>query len=333
MDSIVYIIIGIFVVLYIIDKKEPVQPIVEKLSLEEKKNKVSMTIEDKKQEARNEIYKSILNTVKEINPLKTYNLWTYIELTEKSHNLQLSYRKLEIPVFFKKCIDRMKKVYPDIIVLTPLNIKEYLPEFDIEMGLNATLPLKLRIDILFASILEQHGGLCLSPGTILYNVSNPLNLLKSYEIVTFGADKNMLQAQNHIYFPNSYVLGSQKGTSFIKEYKRNLIMMKNDTHLYNFKNLEGSDILTYLLKLHKPTQYHFGTEYDGSYNSKYQTISLKDYMGTMDIDFLNKDKLLFVSIPYDILLKTTQYKWLFELSDLQFIESNLVIKRLLLKDI
>ena len=121
--------------------------------------------------------------------------------------------------------------------------------------------------------------------------------------------------------------------TFIKEYKRNLIMMKNDTHLYNFKNLEGSDILTYLLKLHKPTQYHFGTEYDGSYNSKYQTISLKDYMGTMDIDFLNKDKLLFVSIPYDILLKNSQYKWFFELSDIQFIESNLVIKRLILKDI
>ena len=333
MDSIVYIIIGTFVVLYIIDKKEPVQPTVEKLSLEEKKNKVSMTIEDKKQEARNEIYKSILNTVKEINPLKTYNLWTYIELTEKSHNIQLSYRKLDLPIFFKKCIERMKQEYPDIIVLTPLNIKEYLPEFDIEMGLNATLPLKLRIDILFASILEQHGGLCLSPGTILYNVSNPLNLLKSYEIVTFGANKNMLQAQNNIYFPNSYVLGSQKDTTFIKEYKRNLIMMKNDTHLYNFKNLEGSDILTYLLKLHKPTQYHFGTEYDGSYNSKHQNISLKDYMGTMDLDFLNKEKLLFVSIPYDILLKTTQYKWLFELSTLQFIESNLVIKRLLLKDI
>lgn len=227
----------------------------------------------------------------------------------------------------------MKEVYPDIIILTPLNIKEYLPEFDIEMGLNATLPLKLRIDILFASILEQHGGLCLSPGTILYNVSNPLNLLKSYEIVTFGANKNILQAQNHIYFPNSYVLGSQKDTTFIKEYKRNLIMMKNDTHLYNFKNLEGSDILTYLLKLHKPTQYHFGTEYDGSYNSKHQHISLKNYMGTMDLDFLNKEKLLFISIPYDILLKNSQYKWFFELSDIQFIESNLVIKRLILKDI
>ena len=92
-------------------------------------------------------------------------------------------------------------------------------------------------------------------------------------------------------------------------------------------------ILSYLLELHKPTQYHYGTEFDGSYNSKYQTIPLRNFMGTEQLDFLNKSKLMMVSFPYDILLKSPQYHWFINLSELQFAQSNLILKRLLIKDI
>ena len=64
-----------------------------------------MTIEEKKRERRNNIYKNILTTLKEVNPLKTYRVWTYIEIPNTSRNIQLSYRKMGIPVYFRKCID------------------------------------------------------------------------------------------------------------------------------------------------------------------------------------------------------------------------------------
>lgn len=333
MDTIIYIIIGIFIILYIIDKKELVPPEIETMSIKEEIQEKVMTIEEKKTERRNNIYKNILTTLKEENPLKTYRVWTYIEIPNTSRNIQLSYRKMDIPIYFKKCIDLMKKNVPELIILTPLNIIDYLPDFSMEMKHESIVPLKLRIDLLFASILEEYGGLCISPGTILYDVNNALSLLKKYELVTFGGNPSILQSQNHIYYPNSYIIGSQKGTIFIKEYKRYLLMMKEDTSLYNFKVFDDSDIISHLVQKIKPSQYHFGTDYDGTYNSKLQKISLKEYMGATDLDFSDKNKLMVVSVPYDILLKTSQYKWFLDLSEIQFIESNLVLKRLILTDI
>ena len=66
----------------------------------------------------------------------------------------------------------MKKNVPELIVLTPLNIKEFLPDFDIEMNKDSDIPLKLRIDILYASILKDYGGICVSPGTVVYDIIN-----------------------------------------------------------------------------------------------------------------------------------------------------------------
>ena len=50
-------------------------------------------------------------------------------------------------------------------------------------------------------------------------------MLKSYEIVTFGGSPSVLQAHNNLYYPNSYVLGSQEKSSFIQEYKRLLLLV------------------------------------------------------------------------------------------------------------
>ena len=329
-NTIIYVIVGIFVLMYIIDKKAIVKPTVEKL--EEGPTKV-LTFEEKKIKRRNEIYKDILQTVQDINPLKTYRVWTYIEIPNESKNIQLSYTKYSIPIYFRKCIDMMKQVIPELIILTPLNIKEYLPDFDIEMKKESILPLKFRTDFLFASILKEYGGLCISPGAIVYDVSSALSLLHKYDIVTFGSNPSILNSYNHIYFPNTYIIGSQKGSQIIKEYYRLLLLRKKDKFQFNLNNKSSEDILSQLLSEQKPTQYHFGTEYDGTYNSKHQMISLDKYMGTSDIDFLSKDKLMVISIPYDILLESTKYKWFMNLSEVQFLDSNLIVKRLLFKDI
>ena len=156
-------------------------------------------------------------------------------------------------------------------------------------------------------------------------------MLKKYEIVTYGGNSKILQSHNNIKYPNSYVIGSQKKTPFIQEYKRFLLLLIKDTYLYNFKVVDDSDILSHLIKDLEPTQFHFGTEYDGTYNSRLQKISLSEYMGTYDIDFQNKERLSLISVPYDILLKTSKYKWFFDLSEGQFMNSNLELKNLILK--
>jgi len=332
MDTIIYVIIGIFVLLYVIDKKELVKINVKTPTIGETVKPV-LTFEEKKKKKKNDIYKEVLTTLKEQNPLKTDRVWTYIEIPNDSKNIQLSYQKLKIPIYFQKCIDLMKQNVPELIILTPLNIVEYLPNFDIEMKKESDIPLKLRLDILFATILKEYGGVCVSPGTIVYDISQALKLLSNYEVVTFGGNPGVIQSQNHIYYPNTYIIGAQKGSTVIKEYLRYLLLLQVNEYHYNIKNSSSSDLLSELLKLHKPPQYHFGTEYDGTYNSKFQTISLKNYMGTSNIDFLNKDKLMVISLPYDILLKTSQYQWFLNLSGIQFVESNLVLQRLLLKDI
>ena len=265
MDTLIYVIIAILILLYIIDKKEPLTPMVDiQPAVKVKKDHELLTNREK----RDKIYKNIYKSIKEINPLKTYRSWTYIEIPEGRRNIQLSYNTLNIPVFFKKCIELMKNNIPELIILTPINIKDYLPDFPIEMKYDSEIPLKLRIDLLFAYILNSYGGLCISPGTIVYDVNRPLSMLKKYEIVTFGGNPTILQ-------------------------------------------------------------FHFGTEYDGTYNSKLEKIHLSMYMGTHAIDFQNKERLIVISIPYDTLLNTSKFQWFLKLSNEQFNSSNLEIKKLI----
>ena len=329
METLIYVIIAIFILLYIIDKKEPLPPKINAPIEEPNKEKIPLTDEEKRQR----IYKNIFTSIKEINPLKTYRVWTYVEIPNDSRNVQLSYRKMGIPFYFKKCIDLMKQNVPELVILTPINIKDYLPDFPIDMKNTSEIPLKIRIDILFASILERYGGLCISPGTIVYNVNQALRMLKKYEIVTFGGSPSVLQSHNNLSYPNSYIIGSQENTPFIQEYKRLLLLLVDDTYLYNFKVADDSDLLSYLIRKLEPSQFHFGTEYDGSYNSKLEKIPLSTYMGTYTIDFQNKERLSLISIPYDILLRTREYQWFLDLSKEQFMQSNLELKNLIQKDI
>ena len=110
MNTIIYIILGVFVLMYIIDKKEIVKPIIERFDEDENiPKKKFLTFEEKKMKQRNELYKSIFQNIQDINPLKTYRVWTYVEIINDSRNIQLSYTKYKIPVYFKKCIDLMKE--------------------------------------------------------------------------------------------------------------------------------------------------------------------------------------------------------------------------------
>ena len=95
---------------------------------------------------------------------------------------------------------------------------------------------------------------------------------------------------------------------------------------------DDSDILSHLIGMLEPSQYHFGTEYDGTMNSRLERISLSDYLGTYEIDFQNKENLSVITVPYDMLFNS-KYKWFLNLSEEQFANSSLEINRLLSKDI
>ena len=331
MKTVIFIVIGSLVLLYMIDKTEIVKPELSENKVESETEN-TITFENEKEKRKNEIYKNIFKSIKEVNPLRTERVWTYIEITNENRNIQLSYQKIHIPVYFKKCIELMKKNVPELIVLTPINIKEYLPDFKFEMNYKSKIPLKLRTDILFASILEEYGGLCISPVTIVYNVDEALKKLKNYEIVTFGGNIRIGNCDNNLEFPNSYIIGSQKKSPFIQEYKRYLELLEKDTYLYNFKIYDDSDILSHLINILEPSQYHFGTEYDGTINSRLERISLSDYLGTYEIDFQKKENLSVITVPYDMLFNS-KYKWFLNLSEEQFTNSSLEINRLISKNI
>ena len=328
MKTLFLIVVAIFILLFIIDKKAPL-PIEEENFMKTKNKNNNENDKNMKQipdssstgiiEVQNELSNEVLSFIKEINPLKSYKVWTYIESVNG-----------KIPTFFKKCIDTMTQKVPDLIILTPRNIHKYLPNFPLEMDETSEIPLKKRVDTLFASILESHGGLCISPGTVVINVDDYLFKLKTHELVTIGSSMGTINSYNNKNYPNTYVIGSQKKVPIIIEYKRLLLQSIRKKLLNNKLHMDESyNILSHLIPSYDTKHFHYGPEYDGSYNSNMELVNIKDYLSTHSNNFLDKDKLMLLSIPYDTLLSGVQYQWLLNLHEDDFNTSDLEIKRLM----
>ena len=324
MKTLLFVITGIFVLLYIIDKKAPIVP--DEVDYFKTTKDTVLNQVELDQEVKNHVFNDIFYELKEINPLKTYKVWTYIEFIDDYREVYLSSEKQKIPIFFQKCIRIMKERVPDLIILTPMNIKKYLPEFPIDMIKDSHIPLKKRIDILYAFILETYGGLCISPGTVVINVNKVLSLIKKYKLVTIGASPNIIQSYNNLYHPNTYVIGSQKNAPIISEYRRNLMLSIKDKMIENDIFMDNSyEILSYLIPIIRSSHFHFGSEFDGSYNDKMQMIDIGTYLDKHKINFLNEEKLLVITVPYDLLIKNPEYKWFLNLSKEQYESSNFAI--------
>ena len=250
-----------------------------------------------------------------------YNFWTYIE-DPQYKQIQLYDNPGLSPIFFTKCIEQMKQFTNNLIVLTPENIHDYVPNFPIKMSPNSEYPFKKRVDLLYSFILEKYGGLCLSPGTIVYNLNDIFSQTYYYELVSVGGSPDVIQSSSTNLYPNTYVIGSQKNSIFMKHYKQELLKhINNQTQSY--------EILSKSIQLLHPKQFHFSTEYDGTMEKNMNLITIQDFLGTQEIHFLNKNKLYLISFPYDILYNRSEYKWFLNLSEKQFNHSNLQIKKLL----
>ena len=258
----------------------------------------------------------LINTIKQTNPLSTYKVWTYIELENTPKQIQLLNESMELPVYFRKCIDRINF---KVNVLHPYNIHEYLPEFSIPMGKSSPLSLKKRVDLLFAHILENYGGLCISPGTIAYDLTEPLREIYLHDIVTFGSSTPVSASQSDLY-PDTYIIGSPKGSEIIKKYKEKLL---NDT----FRN--SSDILSECLIEGEYNNKYYSSKTVGTHDNMMNKLTVDDYLNKQPIHFQNKKEHLAITIPYNQLINNNEYAWFLNLSEEQLNQSNLEIVRLL----
>ena len=248
--------------------------------------------------------------INNFNPLKTVNVFTYIEpqiLSDK--RIQLLNKNSDIPVFFDLCIKLMQKKFSNLIILTPNNYLDYVDKFPINMNPKSDYPLKQRIDLLSAFVLEKNGGLFLSPGTIVYDKKDILTQINNNDVVTFG-DKTYLE-------PSSMMLGCKANSEFIKLYKEKLLTN-------NLRNSE--DILKKLIVSNRFTQKHYS---DGTLNSLNNKIFISDYLGNRNINYKNMDELSLISINYEDLMNNLDYKWFMNLSFEQFIKSDIFVTRVL----
>tara|TARA_B100002051_G_C16737065_1_gene641881 strand:+ start:1336 stop:2187 length:852 start_codon:yes stop_codon:yes gene_type:complete len=251
-----------------------------------------------------------------------YKVWTYIE-DPSYKQIQLYDNPGKSPVFFRKCIEKMKKFTNNLVVLTPQNIHNYVPEFPIKMSPNSEYSLKKRVDLLFAFILEKYGGLCLSPGTIVYDLNHIFSKTYYHDLVSVGGSPEVIQASFSHLYPNNYVIGSKKNSHFIKSYKHELLNNFDSVAIRSYQSLSK------LIQLYKPNQYHYGTVHDGTMNKNMKLVTVQDFLGDEPIEFLDKEKLYVISFPYDILLKRSEYGWFLNLSEKQFLQSNLQARVLL----
>jgi hypothetical protein len=251
-----------------------------------------------------------------------YKVWTYIE-DPSYKQIQLYDNPGKSPVFFRKCIEKMKKFTNNLVVLTPQNIHNYVPEFPIKMSPNSEYSLKKRVDLLFAFILEKYGGLCLSPGTIVYDLNHIFSKTYYHDLVSVGGSPEVIQASFSHLYPNNYVIGSKKNSHFIKSYKHELLNNFDSVAIRSYQSLSK------LIQLYKPNQYHYGTVHDGTMNKNMKLVTVQDFFGDEPIEFLDKEKLYVISFPYDILLKRSEYGWFLNLSEKQFLQSNLQARVLL----
>lgn len=327
MRNVIIIIISIFVVLYIINKRPPTSL---KLKKEMKDNLNESNYIDVLSE-------NIISNIQEINPLKSDYVWTYVEVYDKPKNHPLLYKNYSVIPYFIECIKKMKQTIPNLIVITPLNIDYYLPNFSLIMSPESPIPLKKRVDILFAMIIKHYGGLCISPGTIVYNIEPFLNQLKRYELITIGNNDLVQNNYKNPLYPNNYIIGGKKNTNFFIEYSRKLMQSTNNQKHFDLYHKSSTEILSDVLQMfykeldeNDDFHYHFNPDYDGTYDKNMKSLTLDDYLGTYRINFKNSEKLAVISFPYEELSKNIEYRWFRTMKDDDFKKSNLEIKRLLM---
>ena len=257
-------------------------------------------------------------------------VWTYIEdpiFFDQDYYIQLLEKKKNVPILFNFCLqilnNKINKEFNDLIVISPNNIKHYLPDFPIEMNAKSKYTQKFRVDLLASFLLSKYGGLFVSPGTVVLKDLDEImyNLKFKYDLITFGGSIRYMNSCNDKEHPGNYIIGAKHSNPTILGYKKR--MLENLHNSAYVDKLVGEDLLSYSIADNRPTKYfHFNCEYTGNVDYRNNVISLDHYFGFRPIDFKNKNNLIFIALPYDLILHDKKYFWINNLSEKQFIEAD-----------
>jgi hypothetical protein len=272
--------------------------------------------ESQKSEPNEEpIVSKVISVIKRVTPIPSQVLtkvWTYIEPLSETKEVHLLDNKGGVPEIYLMCIEQMKKAFPGLVVITPLNYREYVPDFPLYMDPQSEVPLRRRVDLLFAYLLNTYGGLCLSPGTIPVNIQELVHQSSVKDIVTSGTSPRLYTAAKSAKFPNTLVIGGSQGSVIVKEYQKQMMkhIIKNVNGSLDL--LESYDILSEVLNRVQGTQFHIDSLTSGTYNKYLQKIPTLNYFSQNPILFSQKP-LFLISLPYED-LQRKQYQYILNLS-------------------
>jgi hypothetical protein len=268
-------------------------------------------------------------------------VWTYIEdpiFFDQDYYIQLLEKKKNVPILFNFCLqilnNKINKDFNDLIVISPNNIKHYLPDFPIEMNAQSKYTQKFRVDLLASFLLSKYGGLFVSPGTVVLKDLDEImyNLKFKYDLITFGGSVRHFNSCENKYNPGNYVIGAKPNNPTMLDYKNKMVNnLKSKAYV---DKLVSEDLLSYSIMNNNPTKYfHFNCEYTGNVDLKNNIISLDHYFGYEPIDFKNEENLIFIVLPYDLILHDKKHYWINNLSKKQFVEANNNITEIISKEI
>lgn len=274
----------------------------------------------------------VVSVAKRVIPVPNQVLtrvWTYIEPISDAKEVHLLDNKGGVPEIYLMCIEQMKKAFPGLVVITPLNYREYLPDFPLHMNSQSEVPLRRRIDLLFAYLLNTYGGLCLSPGTIPVNIQELIHQSSVKDIVTSGTSPRLYSATDSNKFPDTLVIGGKQGSVIVKDYQSQMMKHIIQNMSGKIDRLESYDILSEVLSRVSGTQFHVDSLSSGTYNKYLQKIPTLNYFSQNPILFSSKP-LFLVSLPYED-LQRKQYQYILNLSREELKNQKYTILSFLLK--
>lgn len=267
-------------------------------------------------------------------------IWTYIEepeIFDKNVNIQLLNKNKNFTILFNMCLqimnNKINKKYNVFHVITPENVKNYLPDFPIEMSSSSVYPLKFRVDLLGSMLLSKYGGLYLSPSTlVLKSLDEIMYKLKyNYDLITFGGSERVINSCNNKNNPGNYVIAAKKDNPVINLYKEKMLENLNKNNFINSST--GEDLLANAISNVKDNKhFHFDCSYTGNTDIKNNMIKIRQFYGYEPIQFKDKDNIIFIILPYDIILENIEYQWFNNLSQDQFFNSNTQLAKLVLEE-
>ncbi len=264
-------------------------------------------------------------------------VWTYIEdpiFFDQDYYVTLLEKKKNVPILFNFCLQilnsKINKKFNDLIVISPNNIKHYLPDFPIEMNAQSVYTQKFRVDLLASFLLSKYGGLFVSPGTVVLKDLDEIlyNLKFKYDLITFGGSLRNSNSCNNKITPGNYVIGAKPDNPTILGYKKRMLENLNSKSYVDAYVSE--DLLSYSIIENNPSKYfHFNCEYTGDIDIRNDIISLEHFYGYGPIDYKNKDNMIFITLPYDLILYEKEHNWILNLSEQQFIEADTNITKII----